>query len=130
MPQSPRTESSQIIPQIVTHSSCLPISPNPVYLYVILPLRSFVRLRPRPKQGRGRAKDRPITPPHAKARSGSASHACNARGSERSQPVRSCVSLSCREGPARNRPESSGSDTRLARLLPRGELKVSGTFLA
>ena len=105
LPQSPRAESSQIIPPIVTHSSCLPISPDSVYLYFILPLRSFARLRPRQKMGRRRAKDRPITPPpHARTRSGSASHAYNARDSERSQQVRSCVALSCREESVRNRP--------------------------
>jgi len=38
LPQSPRTESSRIIPPIVTHLSCLPISPDSVYLYFILPL--------------------------------------------------------------------------------------------
>ena len=96
LPQSPRTESGRIIPPIVTHLSCLPISPDSVYLYFILPLRSFARLRSRQKPGRGRAKDRPITPPHAKARTGSASHAYNARGSERSQPVRSCVFLAAK----------------------------------
>jgi len=72
LPQSPRAESSQIIPPIVMHLSCLPISPDFVYRYFIIPLRSFVRLRPRPKPGRGRAKDRPITPHHARVRTGSA----------------------------------------------------------
>jgi len=37
LPQSPRTESGRIIPPIVTHLSCLPISPDSVYLYFILP---------------------------------------------------------------------------------------------
>ena len=104
LPQSPRTESSQIIPPIVTHSSCLPISPDTVHLYFIFPSRSFARLRPRQKMGRGRAKDRHITPHHARVRNGSASHACNAIDSERSQPVRFCVSLSCREESVRNKP--------------------------
>jgi len=94
LPQSPRTESGRIIPPIVAHSSCLPMSPDPFCLYVISPLRSFARLRPRPKPGRGRAKDRPVTPPHARARNAPASRAYNARGSEQSQLTRSCVAPS------------------------------------
>ena len=69
-PQSPGAESGHIIPPIVTHSSCLSMSPDSFCLYVISPSRSFARLRPRPKPGRGRkrAKDRPVTPPHARVR--------------------------------------------------------------
>ena len=62
LPQPHELQSGLVFPPIVTYWSCLPMSPDPVYLHFILPLRSFARLRPRKKQGRGRAKDWPVTP--------------------------------------------------------------------
>ena len=47
-PQSPTAESGQVIPLIVIHSSCLPISPDSVYRYFIV---IFCPAAPSPKTG-------------------------------------------------------------------------------
>jgi hypothetical protein len=49
-PQSPRTESGPMIPPIVTHSSCLPISPDSVDRYLIL-FSIFCPAAPSPESG-------------------------------------------------------------------------------
>ena len=51
MPQSPTAESDLMIPLIVTHSSCLPMSPDSVYRYFIFSIVIFCPAASSPETG-------------------------------------------------------------------------------